>query len=229
MHVPSRRADFAHRRDRAAVDANLGGRVAALAARVRSTKCETDAMLGSASPRNPSVLIAPRSSGVAILLVACRSTARRASSRLHPLAIVLDANQLLAAELDGDRDATRAGVERVLDQLLDDRRRPLDDFAGGDLVGEVQREAGEFAPRQIQRRRRNKHSIDRRNRQHHASRPTRTAQARRPGSCGSVTFMPHMPGEHRERHEDRRDDRQHLHDAVQLVRHGRQVRVEQAR
>jgi hypothetical protein len=38
--------------------------------RVRSTKWETDAMLGSASPLNPSVRIALRSSGPAILLVA---------------------------------------------------------------------------------------------------------------------------------------------------------------
>ena len=66
--------------------------------------------------------------------------------RLHPLAVVLDANQLLAAELDGDRDAPRAGVDRVLDQLLDDRRRPLDDLAGGDLVGEVRRAGGESSP-----------------------------------------------------------------------------------
>ena len=35
----------------------------------------------------------------------------------------------------------RAGVERVLDQLLDDRGRPLDDLAGGDLIGKVEREA----------------------------------------------------------------------------------------
>ena len=39
-------------------------------ARVRSVKCDTDAMLGSASPRNPSVRIAARSSAPAILLVA---------------------------------------------------------------------------------------------------------------------------------------------------------------
>jgi hypothetical protein len=49
-------------------------------ARVRITKCDTEAMLGSASPRNPSVRIAPRSSGREILLVACRSTASCASS-----------------------------------------------------------------------------------------------------------------------------------------------------
>ncbi len=41
-------------------------------------------MLGSASPRNPSVRIAPRSSWLAILLVACRSIASRASSGSIP-------------------------------------------------------------------------------------------------------------------------------------------------
>ncbi len=31
----------------------------------------------------------------------------------------------------------RAGIDRVLDELLDDRGRPLDHLAGGDLVGQV--------------------------------------------------------------------------------------------
>src|SRR4051812_28595336 len=53
-------------------------------ARVRSVKCDTEAMLGSASPRNPSVRIAPRSSARRILLVACRSIASRASSASIP-------------------------------------------------------------------------------------------------------------------------------------------------
>ena len=61
--------------------------------------------------------------------------------RPHALAVVLDANQLLAAELDGDRDPGRARIERVLDQLLDHRRRPLDDFSGGNLIGEVEGKA----------------------------------------------------------------------------------------
>ena len=38
------------------------------------------------------------------------------------------------ARFDRDVDAPRAGVERVLDQLLDRRSRPLDHFAGGDAV-----------------------------------------------------------------------------------------------
>ena len=39
-----------------------------------------------------------------------------------------------AAAVGDDLDAARAGVERVLDQLLDDARRPLDHLAGGDAV-----------------------------------------------------------------------------------------------
>ena len=42
-------------------------------------------------------------------------------------------------------DAVGARVDGVLDQLLDDRRRPLDDFAGGNLVREIVRESGDAA------------------------------------------------------------------------------------
>ena len=45
----------------------------------------------------------------------------------------------------GDRHARRAGVDGVLDQFLDDRRRALDDLAGGDLVGEFGGEAVDSA------------------------------------------------------------------------------------
>ena len=51
--------------------------------------------------------------------------------------------RLPAAVLDRDVDRRRAGVERVLDQLLDDRRRTLDDLAGGDLVGDGARQDGD--------------------------------------------------------------------------------------
>ena len=98
-------------------------------------------MLGSASPRNPSVRIAARSSATRILLVACRSTASRASSGAMPSPSSSTRIEPLAAELDRDGDASRAGVERVLDELLDDRRRALDDLAGRDLVGELGRQA----------------------------------------------------------------------------------------
>src|SRR5262245_27704595 len=65
--------------------------------------------------------------------------------RLHSFAIILDTNQLLAAIFDRDGDAMRPSIERVLDQLLDDRCRALDDFAGGDLIREVVRKAMDFA------------------------------------------------------------------------------------
>ena len=76
-------------------------------ARVRSVKCDTDAMLGSASPRKPSVAMAARSSARRSLLVACRSIASRASSGSMPDPVVFDAHQALAAVLDGDGDAPR--------------------------------------------------------------------------------------------------------------------------
>ena len=121
------------------MDANLGA-AARPRARVLSVRCETEAIDGSASPRNPSVAIAARSDGTRILLVACRSSASRASSGIHALAVVFDANQPLAAELRGNDDAARAGVEAVLDQFLDDRCRAFDYLAGRDLIGEVNRQ-----------------------------------------------------------------------------------------
>jgi hypothetical protein len=60
--------------------------------------------------------------------------------RPHTFPVVLDADLLLAAKLHVDDEAARTGVERILDELLDDRRGPFDDFAGGDLVGEVRRQ-----------------------------------------------------------------------------------------
>ena len=49
-------------------------------------------------------------------------------------AVVGDADALDAAAGEVDVDLRRARVERVLEQLLQRRRRPLDDLAGGDLV-----------------------------------------------------------------------------------------------
>ena len=51
-----------------------------------------------------------------------------------PRAVVGDADALDAARREIDVDLRRAGVERVLQQFLQRRRRPLDDLAGGDLV-----------------------------------------------------------------------------------------------
>ena len=55
-------------------------------------------------------------------------------------AVVGDADQLAAPLLHRDVDPRRAGVDRVLQQLLDDARRPLDHLAGGDLVDDARRE-----------------------------------------------------------------------------------------
>ena len=57
--------------------------------------------------------------------------------RFHAVAIVFDTDLLLAAELDLNRQPACARIDGVLDELLDDRCRPLDDLAGGDLVREV--------------------------------------------------------------------------------------------
>jgi len=48
-------------------------------------------------------------------------------------AVVRDLDQPEAALADGHADAGRARVERVLEQFLDHRDRPLDRLAGGDL------------------------------------------------------------------------------------------------
>jgi hypothetical protein len=56
---------------------------------------------------------------------------------IHAVTVVLDANQLLTAVFGGNRDADRASVDCILDELLDDRGGPLDHFAGGDLIREV--------------------------------------------------------------------------------------------
>src|SRR5262245_28012651 len=55
----------------------------------------------------------------------------------HAFAVVFHSNQLLAAQLDGNPDPGRARIDSVLDQLLDDRRRPLDDLAGRDLIRQI--------------------------------------------------------------------------------------------
>ena len=107
-------------------------------ARVRSVKCETEAMLGSASPRNPSVRIAARSSDAAILLVAWRSMASRASAGSIPSPSSSTRNAFLPPSSIVDRDPPGARIERVLDELFYDRRRTLDDLARGDLIGKMQ-------------------------------------------------------------------------------------------
>ncbi len=59
--------------------------------------------------------------------------------RGYATAVVADPNQAQATIGKLDTNMARAGIERVLDQLLDDRGRPLDDFARGDFGGDVRR------------------------------------------------------------------------------------------
>ena len=59
--------------------------------------------------------------------------------RRHAAAVVGDADQRQPARRGDDLDLAGAGVERVLDQLLDDARRALDDLAGGDAIDGLRR------------------------------------------------------------------------------------------
>src|SRR6185437_14660206 len=61
----------------------------------------------------------------------------------HAHAVVDDGDPVDAAAREPDLDVPRAGIERVLDELLHDRRRPLDDLAGRDLPLELGREDGD--------------------------------------------------------------------------------------
>ena len=56
--------------------------------------------------------------------------------RRHTVTIVRDDDAPEATTLDLHLDPTRTGVERVLDELLDDGRGTLDHLASGDLVRE---------------------------------------------------------------------------------------------
>ena len=131
--VPTSRASTLARRAPSPPACRRGRRRAASISVVR----DTAAMLASASPRKPSVAIAPRSSTDCSLLVAWRAKAVTASSALMPSPSSTTAISAVPACSRSTAMRRAAGVERVLDQLLDHRRRPLDHLAGGDLVGDL--------------------------------------------------------------------------------------------
>ena len=56
---------------------------------------------------------------------------------VHAVAVVGDADQLPPARLNLDANAVGAGVQRILQQLLHHRSRPVHHLAGGDLVGDL--------------------------------------------------------------------------------------------
>ena len=59
----------------------------------------------------------------------------------NPAPVIRHPDQLAAAVLDPHLDPACAGVHRVFQQLLDNARRPLDHFAGGDLVHDAGRQS----------------------------------------------------------------------------------------
>ena len=66
--------------------------------------------------------------------MACGWNAGNRSSGDHPDAVIGHPDQVLAAPLDRQVDPRRLGVDRVLEQLLDHARRPLDDLTRRDLI-----------------------------------------------------------------------------------------------
>ena len=58
----------------------------------------------------------------------------------HARAVVSNADQPQAAAGSRNVDVARSRIHRVLDQLLDDARGPLDDLTRGDAVDEVRRQ-----------------------------------------------------------------------------------------
>ena len=98
---------------------------------------DTEAMLGSASPRKPSVPTRSRSSMRRDLAGRVPRQRERQLVALDAAAVVAHAAQARAALFDLDLDAARAGIDAVLDQLLEHGRRALDDLAGSDLVDEL--------------------------------------------------------------------------------------------
>jgi hypothetical protein len=55
----------------------------------------------------------------------------------HAAAVVGDLNEFLASSLNLHANPPRTRIQRVLQQLLHHRRRALDYFARGDLVGNI--------------------------------------------------------------------------------------------
>ena len=115
--------------------------VSAPAGREVMVKRLTEAIDGSASPRKPERAdvgeIVVRQLGGAVPLDRELQLLGR-----HADAVVDHRQEGAAAFLQGHGDAVRAGIDRVLDQLLHGAGRPLDHLAGGDLVDQVRGEAG---------------------------------------------------------------------------------------
>ena len=101
----------------------------------------TDAIEGSASPRNPSVPMRARSpSGSFEVAVALYGEIEVGG--VHAASVVDDSDEPAPAAFDRHLDSPGPGIERVLDQLLHRRGRPLHHLAGGDTVDQDAVRAG---------------------------------------------------------------------------------------
>ena len=112
-------------------------------------------MAGSASPRKPKVRHADQVGGAPHLARGMPVEREHRVLAPHAGAVVAHLDQRLAAVLQLDPHVARAGVERVLDQLLDHGSRALDHLARGDLVGDGVGQDGDAAshrPESIRRR-----------------------------------------------------------------------------
>ena len=76
-----------------------------------------------------------------------RRERQRHLGRGDAAAVVDHADERPPAVLDLDRDLRRPGVDGVLDELLDDRRRPLDHLAGRDAIDQPRRELADRSGR----------------------------------------------------------------------------------
>ena len=136
---PGGRAPPARAATGAALDREAPGAPRAALLRLVMRQPATEPIDGSASPRKPSVAMWIRSSlgqlGGGVALDRQRQLVGR-----HAGAVVGHQDQSPAAVPQGDLDAPGAGVEGVLDQLLDRARRPLDHLAGGDAVDDLGRQ-----------------------------------------------------------------------------------------
>ena len=101
--------------------------------RVEIESFATAPIEGSASPRKPKVETECRSSFAKLGGGMALDGERQIVAR-HAAAVVGDADEPPAAAREHDLDSASARVEGVLDQLLHDGSRPLDDLAGGDAV-----------------------------------------------------------------------------------------------
>ena len=109
-------------------------------ARVRSSRRDTEAMLGRASPRNPREVMAARSSTRRILLVACRSRASRASSAVIPSPSSSTRTRRLppSSTVTATRDAPASRAFSTSSLTTD--AGTLDHLAGRDLVRQLGRQ-----------------------------------------------------------------------------------------